>query len=103
MHLLREMSISRKLKLVIMMTSSVALLLACAASVAYDLISERRSMASDLSTLAKVIGTKSTAALAFSDSDSATELLTGLSAKQNIAAARLSLESGEVFAEYLRD
>jgi len=97
------MSISRKLKLVIMVTTSVALLLACAAFVAYDLISARRSMASDLSTLAKVIGTNSTAALAFSDSESAKDLLSGLSPKQNIAAARLSLDSGEVFAEYVRD
>lgn len=97
------MSISRKLKLVIMLTTSVALLLACTALVTYDLISERRTMAVDLSTLAKVIGTTSTATLAFRDSDSANDLLSGLSAKQNIAAARLSLATGEVLAEFLRD
>ena len=103
MHPLREMSISLKLKLVIMVTTGVALLLACAAFVAYDLISVRRSMASDLSTLAKVIGTNSTAALAFGDSDHARDLLSGLIAKQNIAAARFSSDNGEVFAEYVRD
>jgi PAS domain S-box-containing protein len=103
MHLLREMSISSKLKLVIMVTTSVALLLACAAFVTYDLISERRSMAGDLSSLAKVIGTNSSANLAFSGSNSAKDLLTGLSAKQNIAAAWISLDTGEVFAEYVRD
>ncbi len=103
MHLLRDMSISRKLKVVIMVTTSFALLLACAAFVGYDLISVRRSMASDLSTLARIIGTNSTAALAFGDSESARELLSGLNAKQNIAAARLYLETGEVFAEYVRD
>ena len=97
------MSISRKLKLVIMVTTSVALLLACAAFVAYDLISARRSMAGDLSSLAKVIGTNSAAALAFSDSDSTKDLLTGLSAKQSIAAAWISLDTGKVFAEYVRD
>ena len=103
MNLLKDTSISRKLKLVIMMTTSVTLLLACAAFVAYDLISVRRSMASDLSTLAKVIGANSTAALAFSDSDSAKDLLSGFTAKKNIASARLSLISGEVLAEYIRD
>jgi PAS domain S-box-containing protein len=103
MHPIREMSIRGKLKLVIMATTSFALLLACAAFVGYDLISVRRSMASDLSTLARIIGTNSTAALAFGDSEAATDLLSGLSAKQNIAAARLYLETGEVFAEYVRD
>ena len=81
MNLLKDTSISRKLKLVIMMTTSVTLLLACAAFVAYDLISVRRSMASDLSTLAKVIGATHRCA-SFSDSDSAKDLLSGFTAKK---------------------
>ena len=103
MHLLRDISINGKLKIVIMMTSSVALLVACAAFVTYDLISTRKSMASDLSTLTKVIGANSTAALAFSDIDSAKEVLHALSAKQPVVRARLYLPDATVFAEYSRD
>jgi two-component system sensor histidine kinase/response regulator len=103
MRALRDLSISRKLKLVIMVTSSVALLVACAAFVTYDLISTRQSMASDLTALAKVIGSNSTAALAFSDRDSANEVLSGLRAKQNVDAGRLYSDNGQIFAEYVRE
>src|SRR6476660_3802196 len=103
MHLLRDISIKGKLKIVIMLTSSIALLVACAAFVTYDLISTRDSMASDLSTLAKVIGANSTAAIAFNDSDSARDALSALRSKQPVVCARLYLPDGTVFAEYLRD
>ncbi|MEK6304131.1 MAG: PAS domain S-box protein [Acidobacteriota bacterium] len=103
MHLLRDISINGKLKIIIVITSSVALLVACAAFVTYDLILTRQSMASDLSTLAKVIGANSTAALAFGDNDSAREVLSALSAKQPVVRARLFLPDDTVFAEYLRN
>lgn len=103
MHPLRDMSISRKLKMIIMITSSVALLSACAAFVAYDQVSTRQAMSSDLSTLAKIIGTNSTAALAFNDSGSAKDVLSALNAKNDIAYARLYAVDGEPFAEFARD
>jgi two-component system, sensor histidine kinase and response regulator len=102
-HLVRDISISRKLKLVIMLTTSVALLVASAAFVAYDLIAFRQSMASDLSTLAKVIGTNSTAALAFNDRGAAKDVLSALTAKQNIVRARIYESDSDLFAEYVRD
>jgi PAS domain S-box-containing protein len=102
MRLLRNTSISRKLKVVILTTTSIALLIASAAFVAYDLLVFRQSMASDLSTLAKVIGTNSTAALTFNDRDSAKEVLSALTAKQNIVRARVYTSELDLFAEYLR-
>jgi PAS domain S-box-containing protein len=102
MRLLRDTSISRKLKVVILTTTSLALLIASAAFVAYDLFVFRQSMASDLSTLAKVIGTNSTAALAFSDHESAKEVLSALTAKQNIVRAQVYDRETELFAEYVR-
>lgn len=103
MPFLRDTSISRKFKVVILMITSVALLIASAAFVAYDLIVFRQSMASDLSTLAKVIGTNSTAALAFNDHDSAKDVLSALAAKPNIVRARIYASASELFAEYVRD
>jgi two-component system sensor histidine kinase/response regulator len=102
MRLLRDTSISRKLKVIILTTTSVALLIASAAFVAYDLFVFRQSMASDLSTLAKVIGTNSTAALTFNDHDSAKEVLSALTAKQNIVRARVYTSDSDLFAEYVR-
>jgi hypothetical protein len=72
---LRDASIQRKLTVIIMLTSSVALLLACGAFVTYDLITFRGELVRELSTLAEIIGTNSTAALAFNDKHSAEETL----------------------------
>jgi two-component system sensor histidine kinase/response regulator len=102
MRLLRDTSISRKLKVIILATTSVALLIAGAAFATFDLVAFRQSMASDLSTLAKVIGTNSTAALAFNHRASAKDVLSALAAKQNVVRARIYTSDSDLFAEYVR-
>ncbi|HEX2711651.1 MAG TPA: CHASE sensor domain-containing protein, partial [Candidatus Acidoferrales bacterium] len=102
MSAFRDFSIRRKLTLIIMVTSSVALLLACATFVAYDLYTFRQAKVHDLTTLAKIIGSNSTAALTFGDSNSAKEILGALSARQHIVAACIYTRDGRVFAKYLR-
>src|SRR5437899_42983 len=102
MRSFRKLSIRRKLTLIIMLTSSVALLLACAAFVSYDLYTFRQAKVHDLTTLAEIIGSNSTAALTFGDSNSAKEILGALSANQHIAAACIYTRNGQVFAKYLR-
>ena len=98
-----NLSISLKLRLIIMATSSIALLLACAAFAAYDQASSRRWLVDDLSTDARIIGTNVTAAVAFRDHESANEVLSGLSIRTNISRARVFAENGEPFADYRRD
>src|SRR6185503_1319404 len=102
MRLLRDTSINRKLKVVILVTTSAALLVASAAFVAYDLFALRQSMARDLSTLAQVMEANSTAALIFNDGDSAKEVLSALAATPNIVRARIYSKDSELFAEYVR-
>ena len=58
----RDLSIKRKLTLVIMLTSTAALLLACGAFVAYELLTFRDVMTQELETLAGIISENSTAA-----------------------------------------
>ncbi|HXI91405.1 MAG TPA: CHASE sensor domain-containing protein, partial [Blastocatellia bacterium] len=87
MRLSGNLSISLKLRLIIMATSSIALLLACAAFVAYDQVATRRWMASDLTSQAKMVATSVTAAIAFNDRDSARDLLSSLHVDQVIAHA----------------
>lgn len=93
-------SIKTKLTTVIMVTSSIALLLACAGFLTYDLISFRRAMHHDLATLANMIATNSTAALTFGDEQAANEVLSALWAKPHITAACIYDKNGLPFARY---
>ena len=61
MKAFRDFSIKRKLMLIIMLISIVALILSCALFLSYDRIIERRELVSDLTTQAEMIGNNSTA------------------------------------------
>ncbi|MBI1764109.1 MAG: response regulator [Acidobacteria bacterium] len=102
MRVFQQLSIKRKLTLIIMLTSGAGLLLACAAFITYDLGSARQAMVRDLTTLAEMLELNSTAALTFDDQQSARELLAGLSAKPSIVSACLYDKDGASFAKYLR-
>ncbi len=56
MRVFRAAPIKRKLILIIMLTSSVAILLGGAAYLTYDLFTFRRMMTRDLTVLAEIIG-----------------------------------------------
>ncbi len=99
----RDLPIRHKLTTIIMLTSGVAILLACAAFVLYDLAAFRRAMTRDLSTVAEIIGQNSTAALAFNDPNAATQVLAALRAKPNVISACTYAWNGEVFARYKRE
>jgi len=103
MRAFRDLSISRKLRLIIMATSSVALLLATAAIFGYDLYAFRRAKVDDLNTLADVIGSNSTAALTFHDPNAAQEILGALGVKKPVTAAGIYTRDGQLFATYFRD
>ena len=72
---LQDISIKQKLTAIIMIAGTVALLLASAGFVAYELITYPKVMTDDLSTLAAIIGDRSTAALAFDNKSDAEETL----------------------------
>ena len=60
-----DLSIKRKLTLIMMLIGIVALVLSCASFIVYDQIFSRRAMAQDLTSLAEIIGSNSTAAITF--------------------------------------
>lgn len=97
-----EPSIKWKLTWLGLLASGTALLLACAAFVAYDLVTYRAVMARKLSIQADIIGSNSVSALLFSDSFSATETLAALKAEPRIAAAAIYTPDGRAFARYVR-
>src|SRR5947207_3913935 len=97
---LRNSSIKRKLTLIIMAASTVALLLVSSGFVAYELFTYRQTMTEDLATLAGIVGDRSTAALAFEDKSDAEETLGALRARNHITAAALYDKKGHLFAQY---
>ena len=85
-----------------MLTSGLALLLACVAFAAYEVMAFRTAMVQNLSTLAEIIGNNTSAALDFSDPKAAKETLSALRAQPNIEAGCIYTVKGEVFAVYER-
>src|SRR6267143_1426179 len=96
-------SISRKLTGMNMLVSGAALLLACAAFIAFDMITFRQAMLRNLSTQAQIIGSNSVSALLFNDPQSAENTLLALKAAPNILSAQVYLPDGRPFASYSRD
>jgi len=99
----RQTTIKRKLIALIMLTSSVALLVAFALMIVSDYVSFRSGMVRDLRTLADVMGTSASSALDFDDEEFATKTLAGLTATPNITTAAIYTKDGKVLASYLRD
>jgi signal transduction histidine kinase len=102
MRFLRNVSLKRKLMLIIMVTSGVALLLAGLAFVSYERLMFRESMVSDLTLKADVVGSQTTAALTFNDPKVAAENLNKLAGEKHVVAACIYTRSGKVFAKYQR-
>ena len=98
----RNLSISHKLRLVIMFTVSAALILACTAVLVYDRLAARDSMRNDLMVEAAMFSTNSTAALSFKDLAAENELLSALEAKRQIVSAVIYTADGKPFASYRR-
>ena len=97
---LKNLSIKRKLMLITMLTSGVAVVLSSAGFLVYDLTSFRHSLTQDLVTQAEIIGYNSAAAMAFRDEAAATVTLSALQAKEDIVSAVLYTHDGKIFAQY---
>lgn len=97
-----DISIKRRLTLIVMLTTSVALLLSCIAFVTYDWISSKEALGRRLETMAEIIGSNSTAALIFDHEQDAIETLAALRAEPDVVSACIYDATGAVFARYHR-
>ncbi len=68
-------SIKRKLTVIIMLTCSVALVVACAAILIFEHVGTRQILKHNTEVMANVIGANSSAALSFKDKSAAKETL----------------------------
>jgi two-component system sensor histidine kinase/response regulator len=96
----RKLSLRRKLTLVIMINTVVAL---CAAGIGfaeYGVYQFKELRSEDLNALANILGTNSTAPLAFKDPNSAQDILRALAAKPHILSAVIYDRDGKPFAVY---
>ncbi len=100
--ILQNLSIKRKLTLITMLTSSLALILSSASFLIYDLVSFRHLLSQDLMTQAEIIGYNSAGAMEFKDEAAATATLSALTAKEDIVTAVLYKPDGKIFAHYFR-
>jgi signal transduction histidine kinase/DNA-binding response OmpR family regulator len=101
-QMFKNLSIRHKLTLIVLFTSSVALLLACLAFMAYDHYTFRQRMATDLQVAAEGITINVTPALDFADQRLAEDILGALRARANVVSACIFGADGKVFAHYLR-
>jgi two-component system sensor histidine kinase/response regulator len=97
-----KLSLRHKITYVIMINTFAALCVASIAFAEYGVYCFKQMQMQDLNTLANVMATNSTAALAFKDQKSAGEVLQALSAKPHILAAALYTPDGRPFAVYHR-
>jgi signal transduction histidine kinase/CheY-like chemotaxis protein len=100
--ILQNLSIKRKLTLITMLTSSIALILSSVSFLIYDLVSFRHLLSQDLMTQAEIIGYNSAGAMEFKDEPAATATLSALTAKEDIVTAVLYKPDGKIFAHYFR-
>jgi len=97
---LRDLPIKSKLMLVILLTSSFALFLMGTALIIYERVTFRRALAVNIGVLAQIVGSNSTAALAFDDPKNAREILAALAAEDQITAAAIYDQKRQIFASF---
>jgi signal transduction histidine kinase/CheY-like chemotaxis protein len=97
-----RLSLADKLTAIGAATAALALLITAAAMLVYDYTSQRAVLVRDTAMLAEVVGTNSTAALAFADARVASETLAAVAANPHIVSAAVHEPDGRVLALYQR-
>ncbi|HEY5253092.1 MAG TPA: response regulator, partial [Acidobacteriaceae bacterium] len=98
----RNLSIRRKLALLVLSSSVLAVMLACFGFAIYEHQNYRANTVSELTALAETLGANTASSLAFNDQKTAREMLGALQAEHNVMGASLYDNHGGKFAEYRR-
>ena len=102
MFSLRNTSLQAKQTIVIMVTCTVALLLACLSFALYEVLTFRTELKRNIATLAEILANNTIGALQFDDRDSAHDILAAVRAEPNILMAILYDQQGKEFSRYVR-
>jgi signal transduction histidine kinase len=98
----RPRTIQRKITVVVMATTGIALLLSTGALLLDQYLSHREETANRLRITARIVAAQSTAAVVFKDSRAAEEILSSLRAEEDLVAAAIYTTEGNLFVRYLR-
>jgi signal transduction histidine kinase/CheY-like chemotaxis protein len=99
----RNLSIRRKLSVIVMTTTAIALLLASVALLLWDQHTSKQRLVNDVKIAAESLAINANAAIAFGDAAGAKDIMSALRARQNIVAARVFDSEGKALADYQRD
>jgi methyl-accepting chemotaxis protein len=102
MRWLINIPIRRKLMLITVLASAIALLLAGSIIVAYDTVAYRTKQKQEIVVRAEIVATNVSASLVFNDPKAAKEYLNALSANSEIIAAGVYSASGALLTSYVR-
>jgi two-component system, sensor histidine kinase len=98
----RHQSVGRKLTTTVLATSGVTAIAACAVFATSDYIALRARVVVEVTMLADIVGTNSTAALTAKDATAAAQTLRATSLDDHILDARLFTRDGTLLATYMR-
>ena len=103
MAFLHDAPIRRKIISMIMIISSLVLIASYGVITVNEWRAKHQLLADSLSTLARVVGINSSAALAFHDPENGVEILAALQSEPQVIEAHLYDQEGELFASYLKE
>jgi PAS domain S-box-containing protein len=89
-----------KVTAIVMLTTAVALVVACAAFIGHEIFATHNTDERGLNILADVVASNSSAALIFRDAESAREILSAVRAQPSIIGAAIYASNGTVFVTY---
>ncbi len=95
--------VRQRLMSIMLFTSAAAIALMTIGFGSYEYLASRNRLMENVSTLARITATNSTAALAFRDERDAYDVLAALKSEPTIVAAVLYDETGELFVQYPQD
>jgi uncharacterized membrane protein affecting hemolysin expression len=95
----KDLPLRRKLALLVLCSTILALFLACTGFTVYEGFRFRAEIVSELTTLADTLGANTAASLAFDDPRTAAKMLSALRAETHVLTACLYDEKGNIFAE----
>src|SRR5437764_1289166 len=99
----RNLPIQRKMLVMTLLICGAVLCVAVVALFSFQVLNFRSNFQSDTATLAAIIANNSTAAMAFKEDRTATEVVGALQAKPNVVGASLVLSDGSTLAHFGKD
>jgi len=99
----RDLSIRRKLTILMMATAFVAMVVASAVFGAYDYLASRRALEAKVAAVAEIVGGNSAAAITFDDPAAAASILERLRAQPALRGAAINDAGGRLLASFDRD